>query len=49
MGEVIGTLNNQKRREIPSFKINTFNYRNPFLITRLDGFSFTLWIGASNY
>ena len=49
MGKVVGTLDNQKRRKAPPFRINIFNYRNLFLITRLNGFTFALLIGASNY
>ena len=49
MGEVIGTLNNQKRREAPPFGINIFNYHNLFPIARLNGFISALSIGVSNY
>ena len=49
MGEVVNTLDNQKRREVPPFKINIFNYHSLFPITKLNGFTSPLLIGASNY
>ena len=49
MGKVVSTLDNQKRREVPPFGINTFNYYNLFPITRLNGLTSPLLIGANNY
>ena len=49
MGKVINTLDHKKRQEGPFFRINTFNYRNPFLITRLNKLIFTLSINTRNY
>ena len=49
MGEVVGTLDNKKWREVLFFGINVFNYRSLFPITRLNGLAFALSIGARNY
>ena len=46
---MVNTLDNQKRQKTPPFGINIFNYHNPFPITKLNGLTFTLWIGANNY
>ena len=49
VGEMVGTLDDQERREAPPFGINTFDCRSPFPIARLDGLTSAVSIGASNY
>ena len=49
VGEVINTLDHKKRREGPFFRINIFDYRNPFPVTRLNKLAFALSINTRNY
>ena len=48
MGKVVNTLNHKKRRKGLSFGINIFDYRNLFLITKVNRFIFTLLINTCN-